>query len=80
MHQERSYPGRVASTDLANPDFAAFARAFGAWSKRVETTAAFAEALTEAKGRSGVRLLHCLTDVEQLSAAGATISGLRAKG
>ena len=33
----------------------------------------------EAQGRSGVRLLHCLTDIEQLSAAGATVSGLRAK-
>jgi acetolactate synthase-1/2/3 large subunit len=80
MHQEREYPGRVAATDLANPDFAMFARAFGAWSKRVETTAAFAEALAEAKTRSGVRLLHCLTDIEQLSAAGATVSGLRANG
>ena len=79
MHQEREYPGRVVATDLANPDFAAFARAFGAWSKRVETTAAFAEALAEAKARSGVRLLHCLTDIEQLSAAGATVSGLRAR-
>jgi acetolactate synthase-1/2/3 large subunit len=80
MHQERTYPGRVASTDLANPDFAMLARAFGAWSRRVETTAAFAEALAEARQRRGVRLLHCLTDVEQLSAAGATIGGLRAKG
>jgi len=78
MHQERTYPGRVASTDLANPDFAALARAFGAWSKRVETTAAFAEALAEAKALSGVRMLHCLSDIEQLSAAGATVSGLRA--
>ena len=79
MHQERTYPGRVAATDLANPDFAMLARAFGAWSKRIETTAAFEEALAEARQRSGVRLLHCVTDVEQLSAAGATVSGLRTK-
>jgi acetolactate synthase-1/2/3 large subunit len=79
MHQERSYPGRVAATDLANPDFAGLATAFGAWARRVETTAQYAEALAEAKGRKGVRLLHCLTDIEQLSAAGATVSGLRAK-
>ncbi|HEY6816046.1 MAG TPA: thiamine pyrophosphate-dependent enzyme, partial [Croceibacterium sp.] len=79
MHQERTYPGRIASTDLANPDFAAFGAAFGAWSRRVETTAGFAEALAEARARKGVRLLHCLTEVEQLSAAGATISGLRAR-
>jgi acetolactate synthase-1/2/3 large subunit len=80
MHQERAYPGRVAATDLANPDFAMLASAFGAWSRRVESTDVFGEALAEAKGRSGVRLLHCLTDVEQLSAAGATVSGLRAQG
>ncbi|HEU4651971.1 MAG TPA: thiamine pyrophosphate-dependent enzyme [Croceibacterium sp.] len=79
MHQERSYPGRVASTELANPDFAAFGAAFGAWSRRVETTAQFADALAEAMSRKGLRLIHCLTEVEQLSAAGATVSGLRAR-
>ena len=79
MHQERTYPGRVASTDLANPDFAAFATAFGAWSRRVDTTAGFAEALAEARNQAGVRLIHCVVEVEQLSAAGATVSGLRAK-
>ena len=29
MHQERTYPGRVSGTDLANPDYAALARAYG---------------------------------------------------
>src|SRR5690606_12880497 len=67
MHQERTYPGRVASTDLANPDFAAFATAFGAWSRRVDTTAGFAEALAEARNQAGVRLIHCVVEVEQLS-------------
>ena len=79
MHQERAYPGRVASTDLANPDFAALAAAFGAWSRRVETTVQFADALAEANRRPGLRLLHCLVEIEQLSAAGATVSGLSAK-
>jgi acetolactate synthase-1/2/3 large subunit len=77
MHQERAYPGRVAATDLSNPDFVAFASAFGAWARRVETTAQFAQALAEAKSLGGIRLIHCLVDVEQLSAAGATVSGLR---
>ena len=79
MHQERSYPGRVAATDLVNPDFAAIGAAFGAWSRRVATTAEFEAALVQAKGHSGLRLLHCITEVEQLSAAGPTVSGLRAK-
>lgn len=78
MHQEREFPGRISATALANPDFAVLAAAFGAWSARVETTDAFRSALTEARGRSGVRLLHCLIEVEQLSASGATITGLRA--
>ena len=29
-HQEREYPGRVSGTNLSNPDFAAWARSFGA--------------------------------------------------
>jgi acetolactate synthase-1/2/3 large subunit len=30
LHQERDYPHRVSATDLANPDFSAWARSFGA--------------------------------------------------
>jgi acetolactate synthase-1/2/3 large subunit len=79
MHQEREFPGRVAATELANPDFAALARAYGGWSTRVETTAEFAPALNDALGRKGLRLLHLVTDIERLNAAGSTVSGLRAK-
>src|SRR6185312_10911893 len=35
MHQERDYPGRVIGTDLNNPDFAAYARAFGGFGATV---------------------------------------------
>ena len=79
MHQEREFPGRVSATDLANPDFAALARAFGGWSTRVETADEFAAALDEALGRTGIRLLHCMSDIERLNAAGTTVSRLRAK-
>ncbi len=79
MHQEREFPGRVSATELANPDFAALARAYGGWAERVETTAQFIAALAEAKGRSGIRLLHLVIDLEQLSAGGASVSGLRAR-
>ncbi|MEM6856503.1 MAG: thiamine pyrophosphate-dependent enzyme [Pseudomonadota bacterium] len=80
MHQEREYPGRVSATRLANPDFASFGAAFGAWSARAETTEEFKAALKEAKARSGLRLIHMVIDVEQLAASGATVSSLRAKG
>ncbi|QHL91321.1 thiamine pyrophosphate-binding protein [Sphingomonas changnyeongensis] len=76
MHQEREYPRRVSGTELANPDFAAFARAFGGWAERVERTADFAPALARATAERGVRLLHLVTDIEVISAA-TTISALR---
>jgi len=79
MHQEREFPERVSATTLANPDFAALACAYGGWAERVETTAQFTAALAEAQARKGLRLLHLVIDVEQLSAGGATVSGLRAK-
>jgi acetolactate synthase-1/2/3 large subunit len=79
MHQEREFPGRVSATDLANPDFAALARAYGGWAARVETADDFAAALDEALGRNGVRLLHCISDIERLNAAGTTVSALRAQ-
>jgi acetolactate synthase I/II/III large subunit len=79
MHQEREFPGRVSGTGLSNPDFVALAKAYGGWATRVETNAEFEAALGEAKGRAGIRLLHLLIDTEQLSAAGASVSGLRAR-
>jgi len=48
MHQERKYPGRVSGTDLANPDFAALARAYGAHGETVETDAEFGPAFERA--------------------------------
>jgi acetolactate synthase-1/2/3 large subunit len=79
MHQEREFPGRVSATDLANPDFADLARAFGGWAARVETADEFATALDRAVGRKGIRLLHCVSDIERLNAAGTTVSALRAR-
>ena len=53
MHQEREYPDRVSGTDLVNPDFAALARAYGAWAETVETTEAFGPALDRALAATG---------------------------
>ncbi|MEK6541010.1 MAG: thiamine pyrophosphate-dependent enzyme [Pseudomonadota bacterium] len=77
MHQEREFPARLSGTTLTNPDFAALARAYGGWAATVEATAEFAPALAEAMQHKGVRLIHCKTDVERIS-AGTTISALRA--
>ena len=42
--------------------------------------AQLAAALEQAVGRKGLRLIHCVTDIEQLSAGGLTVSGLRSRG
>lgn len=47
-HQERYFPFRVSGTDLTNPDFAAFAVAFGGQGEVVESTAEFLPALRRA--------------------------------
>ncbi len=79
MHQEREFPARISATELKNPDFAALAKAYGGWSARAETTYQFKDALVEAKAAKGLRLIHCLIDVEQLAASGATVTGLRSR-
>ncbi|MFL6549358.1 MAG: thiamine pyrophosphate-dependent enzyme [Povalibacter sp.] len=66
MYQEREYPGRVMATDLRNPDFAAYARAFGAWGTTVERTEQFASALEEARQCGLPALIHIKIDVEDI--------------
>ena len=80
MHQEREYPGRTSATDLRNPDFAQFAQSFGAITWKAATTEEFKDAVVAAEGRTGLRLIHCLIEMEQLSASGVTISALRDRG
>lgn len=79
MHQERAFPGRIAATRLANPDFAALARAYGCWSETVTRTEDFAPALARAQARRGVRLLHLVTDIEVIT-AGTTLTAIAGRG
>ena len=78
-HQERRYPGRVVATDLKNPDFASYARAFGAWAVRVERTKDFPAAFEDARRAGAPALIHLVTEVEDIS-PGRTISQIRAGG
>jgi acetolactate synthase-1/2/3 large subunit len=78
MHQERDYPERVSATALANPDFAKLAEAYGGWAERVESTEAFAPALARSLERGGIRLLHCVTDVEVITNQ-TTITAIHAR-
>ena len=64
MHQEREYPGRVVATDLKNPDFADYARAFGGFGVRVEKTADFAAAYAAAVKSGKPAIIHLKIDPE----------------
>ncbi len=77
MHQEREHPGRVSGTQLKNPDFAALARAYGAFGARVETTEAFDAAFAAAQASGGPALLHLILDPEAITPR-TTLSQLRA--
>jgi acetolactate synthase-1/2/3 large subunit len=66
MYQERDYPGRVMATRLRNPDFAEYARAFGAWGATVERTEDFAEAFAAARKCAGPSIVHVKTSVEDI--------------
>jgi len=67
MHQERHYPGRVVATGLKNPDFAAYARAFGGYGATVIRTADFFSAFEAAQNSGKPAVLHLKVDPEALT-------------
>jgi acetolactate synthase-1/2/3 large subunit len=77
MHQEREYPARTIGTDLKNPDFAAYARAFGCFGTTVRKTSEFKDAFEAAVASGKPALIDIITDPDQISPT-ATLSGLRA--
>ncbi|SMG02565.1 thiamine pyrophosphate-binding protein [Burkholderia singularis] len=79
MHQERNYPARVHGTGLTNPDFAAYARAFGAHGETVERTADFPPALERALA-SGLPALIAIRVPQEASTPAATLTQIRAQG
>jgi len=76
MHQERKYPGRVHGTHLQNPDFAAYARAFGAFGETVETTEQFAPAFERALAVNVPALLELRLSEEVITPT-TTLSAIR---
>jgi acetolactate synthase I/II/III large subunit len=78
MHQERHYPGRVVGTELANPDFAAYARAFGAHGETVTETAQFAVAVDRALASGGTALIELQIDPDAINPR-TTLSAIRAE-
>ncbi len=76
LHQERAYPARVAGTELRNPDFAAWARSFGAKGLTVTRAEEAEAAVEEFLATDGAVLLQVMSSMEAISAF-ATIEQLR---
>jgi acetolactate synthase-1/2/3 large subunit len=77
MHQERTFPGRVVGTDLVNPDFAAYAEAFGAYGENVSHTTDFPAAFERALAAGRPAVLALRIDPEAITPR-TTLSALRA--
>jgi acetolactate synthase-1/2/3 large subunit len=78
MHQEREYPGRVSGTELKNPDFAAFARAFGGHGELVGATDQFAPAFERTRASGKPSLIELRIDPEAITTS-TTLSAIRQK-
>ncbi|TGD99417.1 thiamine pyrophosphate-binding protein [Methylobacterium nonmethylotrophicum] len=78
MHQERDFPGRVCATDLVNPDFAAYARAFGGFGITVERTEDFPAAFEAARASGKPAIVHLTMSVDAI-APGQSLTAIRDK-
>ena len=76
MHQEREYPQHVHGTQLANPDFAALARAYGYEGVLVTRTAEFEPQFAAALERAQGTLIEIRLDPEVITTRG-TLTGIR---
>lgn len=76
MHQEREFPDRISGTELANPDFAALARAYGAFGEVVTRTDEFAPAFERALSAGGPALIELRTNPEVITPS-ATITQIK---
>jgi acetolactate synthase-1/2/3 large subunit len=77
-HQEREFPGRITATALRNPDFAAYATAFGGFGTTVRKTEEFAAAFKAAQASGKPAIIHCIVDPQAISPA-TTLDAIRAK-
>jgi acetolactate synthase-1/2/3 large subunit len=76
MHQEREYPERVVATALRNPDFAAYARAFGGFGTTVERTADFPAAFRAATESGLPAIINLKIDPQAITPAN-TLAAIR---
>ena len=75
MHQERDYPQHESGSRLANPDFAALARAYGYAGERITRTEEFEPQLLAALARKQGTLIEIMLDAEVITTR-ATLSSI----
>jgi acetolactate synthase I/II/III large subunit len=75
MHQEREFPGRVSATELHNPDFDAYAGAFGGFGAVVGKTSDFPAAFEAARASGLASIIHVKIDREAILPA-TTLSAI----
>lgn len=78
MHQERDYPGRVSGTDLVNPDFVAFAAAYGGHGERVSKTEEFGPAFERARASGKPAIIEIMLSPEAITPT-RTLTQIREK-
>ncbi|MFV0279974.1 MAG: thiamine pyrophosphate-binding protein [Rhodoblastus sp.] len=76
MHQEREYPTRIVGTELKNPDFAAYARAFGGHGEHVDRTEDFMPAFERAAASGKPAILHVKIEPDAITPA-TTLTKIR---
>jgi acetolactate synthase-1/2/3 large subunit len=77
MQQAKHYHGLMTAPHMKNPDFAAYARAFGGHGERIEKTEEFGPAFERAVASGQPAILHLLIDPEAITPT-TTIAKLRA--
>ena len=68
LHQEKRFPGRVAGTRLANPDFARWGESFGATAWRIDRAEEVDATVAAALGCPGPAVVQVRTSLRRLSA------------
>ena len=68
LYQERDYPRRISGTDLANPDFAAWAQSFGAEGIAIAREDEIEDAVERTLAAEGSVVLEVRSSLEAISA------------
>ena len=79
MHQERTFPNNIISTELLNPDFVKLAEAYGAHGEQVEKTEDFEAAFERAVASGKPALIELIVDPQALTPV-QTLDEARAQG